>query len=337
MELQVISSSNDQSDMVKKQLENKRGTIPVVEHATPNEAKTSIWVALLLGAYFLWAYFGIGWRTDHLVLGGGLALLFFSTRRTRKFVLAFAFFWIYLVLYDSLRVFPSYLVNDVSIEPLYNLEKSLFGMGSGSERITFNEYFREHTLPVLDFLAGASYLMWVPMPLVFAVYLYYKNPESAVRFWLAWMVVNLLGFLGYYLYPAAPPWYVELHGFEFYVDTPSNAAGLLNFDKVIGSPVFLDMYGKSSNIFGAVPSLHSAYPLIVFYFAWRNKMKAVLPFVGLVALGIWFGAVYTRHHYTVDVVLGILCAALGLIIYEQVIIRQPWVRKQLNRLYAQIR
>jgi len=135
--------------------------------------------------------------------------------------------------------------------------------------------------------------------------------------------VNLIGFVVYYLYPAAPPWYVELQGFAFIQDTPGNVAGLGRFDALTGTSIFSSMYAKSSNVFAAVPSLHSAYPVLLLYAGWKYRMGWLnLAFVAI-AVGIWFAAVYSSHHYVVDVLLGIACAISGL-----------WVFNRLLRLRA---
>ncbi len=95
-------------------------------------------------------------------------------------------------------------------------------------------------------------------------------------FSLTFLFVNLLGFIGYYVYPAAPPWYIQLHAGEspipFIAHTPGNTAGLHRFDAFFNVGIFNGLYSKSSNVFAAMPSLHSAYPLIVFYYGLKNKL-----------------------------------------------------------------
>jgi len=39
----------------------------------------------------------------------------------------------------------------------------------------------------------------------------------------------------------------------------------------------------------------------------------------MVVLGIWFAAVYTSHHYVLDVLAGIFCAVLGIFIFQSFI------------------
>ena len=66
-----------------------------------------------------------------------------------------------------------------------------------------------------------------------------------------------------------------------------------------------------------MPSLHSAYPLIVFYYGLKNKLGVANIFFGIVMVGIWFAAVYTSHHYVLDVLAGITCAITGIFLFNK--------------------
>ena len=111
------------------------------------------------------------------------------------------------------------------------------------------------------------------MPLAFAGYLFYRDKEAFFKFSLSFLIVNLLGFVVYYACPAAPPWYVELYGFVFNPHTPGNTAGLGRWDAYFHAHVFAGLYAKSSNVFAAMPSLHASYPLTVFYYGLRYRMR----------------------------------------------------------------
>ncbi|MDQ3291637.1 MAG: phosphatase PAP2 family protein, partial [Bacteroidota bacterium] len=128
--------------------------------------------------------------------------------------------------------------------------------------------------------------------------------------------VNLIGFVIYYVYPAAPPWYVQHYGFTFIPGTPGNTAGLARFDNFFGIKLFHGIYSKSSNVFAAMPSLHSAYPVTVLLYGLKNKLGRVNMFFALIMLGIWFAAVYSFHHYVLDVILGIACALVGFDLFQ---------------------
>jgi hypothetical protein len=169
-------------------------------------------------------------------------------------------------------------------------------------------------------MAGFFYLCWVPVPLLFAGYLFYSNKPQFLLFALCFFLVNMIGFAAYYMYPAAPPWYAQQHGFELIKSTMGNTAGLGRFDRLFNVHIFQSLYAKSSNIFAAMPSLHSAYPVIVLYYGVKNKLGGINIFFAVVMLGIWFSAVYTSHHYVLDVIAGISCAVTAIILMEKVLL-----------------
>ncbi len=142
-------------------------------------------------------------------------------------------------------------------------------------------------------------------------------------FAFTFLLVNLIGFVIYYLYPAAPPWYSQLYGFEFIANTPGNTAGLSRFDSFFDVGIFKSIYSKSSNVFAAMPSLHSSYPLIALYYAVKSKISLPLTIIiGITMPGIWFAAVYTSHHYVLDVLAGISCAIVGIILVNMFVAKR---------------
>ncbi|MEP7279686.1 MAG: phosphatase PAP2 family protein [Bacteroidota bacterium] len=276
-------------------------------------------MAAISAAYLLVSDFLIGFRPEQLFLVILCNLLFFASMATRSFVMAFSVFIVYWVIFDYMKAFPNYRYSPVHIEDIYNAEKAIFGIhGPGSKILTPNEYWQLHRHAFLDFMAGVFYLCWIPVPLMFATWLYFKNRRHFFYFAFTFLLVNLLGFVIYYTYPAAPPWYVSQYGFAFYPNTPGSTAGLARFDALVNASIFQSLYAKSSNIFAAMPSLHSSYPVIVFYYALKNKLGFMKFVFGLVMVGIWLSAVYTNHHYILDVLAGIGCAVLGIWLFSLV-------------------
>ncbi|GGH00369.1 phosphatase PAP2 family protein [Pedobacter zeae] len=272
-------------------------------------------VAISVG-YLLLSILLVGFKTDQLVLIFIFNTLFFISKGTRRFILGFSIFIVYWILFDYMKAFPNYLFNQVHIEDLYTLEKELFGIHYHGLILTPNEYWKINSTAFLDVLTGFFYLMWVPVPLAFATYLFFKNKEQFVQFSLTFVWVNLLGFVVYYAFPAAPPWYVQEHGFEFIAKTAGNTAGLARFDHYFGITLFHGIYSKGSNVFAAMPSLHSSYPVIVVYYGLKNRLGKINIFFFTVMFGIWFSAVYTSHHYMLDVLAGITCAFLGIVSFR---------------------
>jgi hypothetical protein len=262
--------------------------------------------------YLLLSYILVGFKSDQLVLLSIFNVCYYASWLTRKFIMGFSIFIIYWVLFDYMKAFPNYLYHTVSIEELYNVEKQLFGIMLAGKEVTPNEYWLANSNTITDVCSGFFYLLWIPVPLAFAAYLYFKNRKQFLYFSFTFFLVNLLGFVVYYVYPAAPPWYIQLHGFEFIAETKGNTGGLSRFDEFFKLPIFESIYSKGSNVFAAMPSLHSSYPVIVLYYGLKNKLGLINVFFAVVMLGIWFTAIYTSHHYMLDVLAGIICALIGI-------------------------
>ncbi len=277
----------------------------------------SILVMLLISIGYLWlSYVLIGFKTEQLFLLAIVNGLFFATPLTRSFIKGFSIFIIYWVIFDYMKAFPNYRYNVVHIESLYNLEKQLFGIHINGVMITANEYWLLHHNSFLDVLTGLFYLTWVPVPLGFAVFLFFKNRQQFYYFALTFLLVNIIGFIIYYIYPAAPPWYMQQYGTLLQTETPGNTAGLARFDNFFHVNIFHGLYSKSSNVFAAMPSLHSSYPVIVFYYGLKNRLKWINLLFFTLMIGIWFSAVYTSHHYILDVLAGIVCAITGIALFN---------------------
>ena len=260
----------------------------------------------------------IGYKPEQLILVVVFNVLYYLSFATRKFIAGFSIYIIFLIIFDFMKAFPNYLYNTVHIQSLYNAEKDLFGIQDHGVLLTPNEFWQKNTYTLLDILSGIFYLCWVPVPLVFSAYLFFsKKRKQFLYFALTFLLVNLIGFVGYYVYPAAPPWYVQLYGFTFNSHTPGNTAGLHRFDDFFHAGIFNALYAKSSNVFAAMPSLHSAYNLIVLYYGIKNRLGLVNILFGMIAAGIWFAAVYSGHHYLLDVLAGILCAVIGVFIFDR--------------------
>lgn len=280
--------------------------------------------------YVVLMAFLVGLKPEHLFIVGLFNICFFLGSQTRRFILAFSIFIVYGVVYDLMRVYPNFLVNPVDIQGLFTLEKSLFGIHTGNSVLTPNQYLELNHNSFLDIVAGLFYINWVPIPLVFAFYLYFRNKRQFLYFSLAFFMANIIGFCIYYIHPAAPPWYVAEYGFELHQSTPGSTAGLARFDALINFPLFGSIYSKNSNVFAAMPSLHCAYPVIVFYYALRNKLGKINWFFGLFMAGIWFAAVYSGHHYILDVIMGVLCGIAAIVILHYGLLKTQGFNKFIN-------
>lgn len=293
---------------------------------------------LCLGIWLVVTALFVGIRPEHPLLIALIAVLFCAHPQTKKLVIALLPFILFAVSYDWMNIVPNYKVNPIDVQDLYEAEKSLFGITTAAGTVTPNEYFAEHHCAFMDFWAGFFYLCWVPVPILFGLSLYFmKQRNLYLRFAIVFLFVNLIGFAGYYIHPAAPPWYVMKYGFEPILNTPGDVAGLGRFDEMTGLGIFDSLYSRNSNVFAAVPSLHSAYMVIAFYYSLKAKYPNFLRVIfGIIMLGIWFTAVYSAHHYIIDAILGASCSVLGIFIFEKILMKWGAFNRFITKYTAYI-
>ncbi len=273
-----------------------------------------IFAALVFPLYVLLTWKLIGLRGEHVLISALFMALFMINAKTARFAMLALPFLCVGILYENLR-FVLHLRGEIHVGDLYAAEKALFSVGG----LTYNEYFLAHPLVFFDLICGFAYLAYLGESFLFAGYLFFRDQDLLQRFAYAFLFVNLLGMITYLVYPAAPPWYVELHGTGVadLAALPS-AAGAARFDELTGLNVFKSFYSRNANVFGAMPSLHCAYPTLVWLTTLRMGPRWYVPAAAF-ALLIMFSAVYLRHHYVLDVIAGVVFAvvAYGSVVFVQ--------------------
>ena len=238
----------------------------------------------------------------------GLSLWSDGSRRLARVAMPFM---LYGVVYDSMRWYEDAIRSPViHLHEPYNFDLRLFGIRTATGTLTPNEWFQLHTNRALDFVCGLSYtpFLFIGESVVLALYLLYRGHERrAVRFTWVFVISNFVGFSLYYVYPAAPPWYVAAHGFTADLSVRASAAGAERFDQLVGFPLMASFYGKSADVFGAIPSLHVVYPMLALLYGWRLSRFRIVAAVYLFL--VCLSAVYLNHHYILDILIGF---ALGL-------------------------
>src|SRR4051812_19146378 len=173
-----------------------------------------------------------GVRSDH-VLVGLLGFLDLYNEKSRLFLRQFLPFMLTGAIFDSMRYFywPG-IAGRVHVAGPYFFEKQWFGIGAQ----TWNEWFALHHWPALDLACGFAYLVYVGEYLALAFLLFFKSEERALRtVALSFLVVNVLGFITYFAFPVAPPWYVAQYGLgAARLDIHPEAAAAVRFDALLG-------------------------------------------------------------------------------------------------------
>jgi membrane-associated phospholipid phosphatase len=142
------------------------------------------------------------------------------------------------------------------------------------------------------------------------LWVYLRRHDGFKRFRNTILLANIVGLVGFWLMPTAPPWMFPDKGF---------VAGVNH------SSALLQSFGNS---YAAMPSLHAADALIVGWFLvatshtrWAKALWALWP------LWVWFCVVATANHYLLDVLAGIGVAVFALL-------ATAWLPRLFERLRA---
>ncbi len=236
-------------------------------------------------------------------------------RRWLRGVLPFALF---LAAYDALGLARgSVVARGVHVHWPYWLDKTVFGVGAFNERLSLNELFARHHWAAVDLITGFAYFSYIYAVVGFVIFLAVCDRTAAGTqrmHAVGWTFfgVNAASFVTYLLLPVAPPWYVASRGFG---PVDANAVGdpgaLARIDALTGIPYFQRFYSHCSDVFGSMPSMHCAYPMLLLLFALELRrpwlVGALIAFQVLMS----FSAVYLQHHYVPDIIAGTLYAIVG--------------------------
>ena len=271
------------------------------------------WIPALAAAYLAAMYALGGPGPEHFLLAGIALVLSLWNDDSRRLALIGLPYLLYALVYDSMRWYADYIRSPiVHVHEPYDFDLRWFGIHG----LTPNEWLQRHTSAALDLICGLAYtpMLFIGESVLLSIYFIAKGKvRRAERFTWIFVIANFIGFACYYIYPAAPPWYVSDHGFAIDLSVHASPAGAIRFDQLIGIPLMQGFYGKSADVFGAIPSLHVVYPFLAVIYGWylrRFRLIAAAYF-----LLVCFAAVYLNHHYLLDIFLGL---AIGLAVMAAV-------------------
>lgn len=246
-------------------------------------------------------------RVEHILVIGAVVVLAMIGPRTKELLHGLYPFALVGVLFDAMRPFQKVGITEsrVLLCDLRGLEWHFFGWENGGERVTIHDYFRDHHFVALDLFCAIPYATFILWCVAGAIYLYVLDRPAMRRFAWGWFLLNVAAFATYHLLPAAPPWYFHEHGCVVDLATKASEGPVLaRVDAYLGFAYFRAMYARASSVFGALPSLHCAYPLLLVIegwraFGWRMRSAAIAYYLAMV-----FSAVYLDHHWLLDALMG---------------------------------
>lgn len=252
-------------------------------------------------------------RTEHWIIGSVVPIIGYAGARGARF-LRDAFPWVFVVVsYDAVRYARAAWVHESSVIGcgLRAAELRFFSVAPG---VTLQDWFVAHHRVWADMFFAVPYGVFAYFALLYASYLYVVDRPRMRRYLWAFAIANVMSYAMWLLVPAAPPWYIRAHGCVIDMSiAPNEGAALARVDAALGMTYFHDFYSRASSVFGAMPSMHCAYPMLGLLTAFRAATWRTLPLHIFYVFWMACGAIYLDHHWVLDVLGGWMVATVAVV------------------------
>lgn len=220
-----------------------------------------------------------------------------SARRVVRDWLPFAFA---LWLYDLSRGRADGLLFHAHYLPQLEADRWLFGVVP-TAWLQHRLWHGQAHLRWYDYAAWLVYLSYFFATLLLAAALWKFAPSRFRRYVATVTTLALLGATTYTLFPAAPPWLAAEHGL---LPAWRLVPAIWAHVPYVSFQTLVERGSRYSNKVAAVPSLHTAFTLLVSLTLWPVAPRVVKPLLVLYPLAMGFALVYLGEHYALDVLLG---------------------------------
>lgn len=265
-------------------------------------------LALYAVALVLWsAAYGIPVQRELVILWTCGALACVSIGRPPREILQLVVDWLPIVAvlgaYDLTRGAADSLGIAVHYETMIDFDRLVFGE---VPTLWLQERLYEpgavHWWDVAFTLVYTSYFI---VPFALAGFLWARDRLAFLRFTKRLVTLALAGLATYIAFPAAPPWLAgEIGLIDEVHRTTARGWEVLG----VGTASLFSKGQAASNLVAAVPSLHSAFVMLVALFLWGRVRPALRPLLLLYPLAMGLALMATGEHYFFDVALGWLYA-----------------------------
>lgn len=207
-----------------------------------------------------------------------------------------------LLVYESFRGLVPHLNKHVHYVELITADKFLF-FGHLPTKVLQNWWWDGH-VRWFDFMFYLVYMLHFILPFSLALLIWKTRETYYWRYVGAFIATSFAGFIGFLVYPAAPPWLAS----DLQIMPPITRISSSIF-YALGVHDFPSVYNKiSPNPVAAMPSLHAAFATLFFLFIYKLYGKKWAALAGVYPLLIYVGTIYMGEHYFIDELAGALLA-----------------------------
>jgi hypothetical protein len=236
-----------------------------------------------------------------------LLIVFVTYGSGLEFIKRFSPFVALLASYDALRGLVPLVSTHVHYTQMITFDRWV-GFGQ-LPTIWLQHALHAGRLHWYDLAFYGLYLMHFASPVLIGVLVWRLREPSYWRYMWSFVLVSYAAFATFVVFPAAPPWMAARDHFIPAIQPVSDQ--VWNALAVHSVPNLYDKFAP--NQVAAVPSLHSAYPLLVALFIAKLFGRRWGAVAMVYPIGVWFGVVYLGEHYVFDVLGGILYAVVSFV------------------------
>jgi len=263
-------------------------------------------LALYFVALIVWSYhYGIPVQRDLVIawVCGALACACIGRhpREMLQLVIDWAPIVIVLGAYDITRGAADQLGIGVHVHPMIDFDKAVFFGQTPTEWLQHHLY-NPNVVSGWNVFFTLTYTSYFLTPFMLAGWLWAHDRREYLRFAKRLVSLALAGVATYILFPAEPPWMAADEGLlHNVVRTTGEGWKIIG----VGTSVLFDEGQASVNLVAAVPSLHSAFTMLVALFLWdRVPWRWARPLLLLYPAAMAVTLMATGEHYFFDVLLG---------------------------------
>ena len=204
-----------------------------------------------------------------------------------------------LIAYDLSRGFAHRLGRPIAYTPQIDAEKLVF-FGK-IPTVILEDHFYHHEPQWWDVVFSLIYLSHFIVPFVVAAFLWRRNWRSWRTYTTRFFALSFTAVVCFAIFPTAPPWKAALDHrlINIHVVLTDSLRGLRPLGLTLASEL-LSKSKANANEYAAIPSLHSAFALLVAITLWPMVSRKWRPFLAAYPLAMLTVLVYYAEHYAVD-------------------------------------